>query len=465
VKRVALLVVAFSLIAGVAAAQDPALEAALEADQVNQEHCANLYSAKVDTMASAMVTVAAVWQNVSQVYEETQAPYLLYWRGALAQCLGRDDSAVSDLEAFVAAQEGATMFASLVRNAQTRIRRLAGKGRVGQGAAASFLRLGAPLEVRASYLGGSGLSVLSCRDQGEGAVQVINSGCVGGSAARSAVGVLAAPLGLDVGVDGFPARAIGLGARVLVDLPVPNGTPDDRSPAPLLELQAGPQLRILDSVAAGGRGKWLRATARFAAAFGRLSPWAGQSKYVWDFGAFHDAGTWSLRHAGVAGTLGGAFEVGPASVLHLEGRFAWYVPTQGGALTRVADSSPVTIQPTDRGPDDQVLPPREEELPLEFQPDPIGSSRLHAGFRIGILVPVGRGVAIGPFFDAALQQAVIRFPDSSADVWCVHGYDPDGAALCDGSDDELRKVYSTQRDDILVRFGVTIRLGVGAQDR
>ena len=447
---------------GLASAEDPALEAALEADRVNQDHCANLYSAKVDTMASSMVTVAEVWQHVSQVYEDTQAPYLLYWRGALAQCLGRDESAAADLEAFVAAQDGVTMFASLVRNAQTRLRRLGGSAGVGQGAAATFLRAGPTLEVRAAYLGGSGLTVLSCRDDGSRETgQPINSGCIGGVNPKSAVGAAIAPLGLDVGADAFFARPIGLGVRVLFDVGAPVALPDSRSPGARLELRAGPQLRILNSVASGGRAGWLRATVRFAAAFGDLSPWAGQAKYINDLVAFHDVGSWALRHAGIAGTLAGAFEVGKGAILQIEGRFAWFVPVQAAGLRRTRDGGPVDVRVDGHlndDPDDDVF--RTEEIPEAFQPDPIRSGRLSGGLRIGVLVPVGAGVAVGPFFDAALQQATIMFPDEGQDVWCAVGDDANGVSLCSG-DGDIRKVYSTQRDDILLRLGVTVRFGLG----
>ncbi len=446
-------------------ALDPATEVAMEADTVNQEHCANLFSARVDTAATSTVRVAEVWQRVSEVYEQTQAPYLLYWRGALAQCLGRDEPAAADLQEFVNTQAKSTMFASLVRNAETRLRRLAGGAEIGQGLAAAFLRRGAPLEVGVRYLGGSGLTVLSCTDFGVADVgQVIDSGCIGGVNPKSAVGPAAAPLGLDVSVDGYFARPIGMGVRVLFDQGVPVNLPDARSPGPVLELRAGPALRILNSVASGGRAGWLRATVRFAAAFGRISPWAGQAKYINDLENFHDVGTWALRHVGPAATLGGAFEVGKATILELEGRFSWYVPMGAAGTPRSREGGPVQIridgERTPANPDDDVY--RTEEIPPEYQPDTTGSGRMHAGFRIGLLAPLGKGeAAIGPFFDAALQQTSITFPDDPDDVWCSIGYGAGGLSLCSG-DGDIRKVYSTRRDDILLRFGVELRFGAGA---
>lgn len=444
-------------------ALDPATEAAMEADAVNQEHCANLFSARVDTAATSTVRVAEVWQRVSEVYEETQAPYLLYWRGALAQCLGRDEAAAADLEEFIKTQAESTMFDSLVRNAATRMRRLAGGAGIGQGAAAAFLRRGAILEVGARYLGGSGLTVLSCTDAGErGTGQPINSGCIGGVNPKSAVGPAAAPLGLDVSVDAFFARPIGMGVRVFFDYGVPVSMPDDRSPGPMVELRAGPQLRILNNVASGGRAGWLRATVRFAAAFGQISPWAGQAKYINDLVNFHDAGTWSMRHVGPAATLAGAFEVGKGSIVEIEGRFSWYVPMGAAGTPKARDGAPVDVRidgARSATEDDDVW--RTEELPAAYQPDAVGSGRMHAGLRIGLLVPVGKGsVAIGPFFDAALHQTTIRFPDDADDVWCALEPDASGASLCSG-DGDYRKVYSTQRDDILLRFGVQLRFGVG----
>ena len=444
-------------------AQDPATDAAFEADEVNQEHCANLYASKVDTAAESMVRVAEVWQHVSQVYEETQAPYLLYWRGALAQCLGRTDAAMTDLEAFVEANEGQTMFAGLVRNAQTRLRRLGGKAGVGQGLSATFLRAGSVFEVAARYLGGSGLTVLSCRDDGTRSTgQPVNSGCIGGVNPKSAVGPAVAPLGLDVSLDGFFARPIGLGVRVFFDMGVPVNLPDARSPGPLLQLRAGPQLRILNSVASGGRAGWLRATVRFAAAFGSISPWAGQAKYLSELVNFHDVGSWAMRHAGISASLSGAFEVGKASILEIEGRFALFVPTGADGTPRTREGGAVDVRVEEAtNPDDDVY--RTEEIPAEFQPDTTGAGRMHAGLRIGVLVPLGKGnAAIGPFFDATLQQTAIRFPDREEDVWCALGLDDDGDPLCSG-DGDIRKVYSTQRDDILLRLGVQLRFGVVKQ--
>ncbi len=448
---------------GVSLALDPATEAAMEADEVNQEHCANLYSARVDTAATSTVRVAEVWQRVSQVYDETKAPYLLYWRGALAQCLGRDEAAAADLQEFVDTQINATMFASLVRNADTRLRRLAGGAGIGQGAAAAFLRTGARLEVGARYLGGSGLTVLSCRDDGVwGTGQPINSGCVGGVNPKSAVGPAVAPLGLDVSVDGFFARPIGLGLRVFFDLGAPVNLPDARSPGPLLELRAGPTLRILNSVASGGRGGWFRATIRVAAAFGQMSPWAGQAKYINDLINFHDVGSWALRHVGPAATVGGAFEVGQATILEIEGRFALFVPMGSKGTPKIREGAAVDVRIAGEQTatvDDDVY--RTEQIPAEYQPDTLGSGRMHAGLRIGVLVPVGKGAAaIGPFFDAALQETAIRFPDRAGDIWCAAGYDAAGDPLCSGDGDD-RKVYSTQRDDILLRLGVQLRFGAG----
>ena len=53
-------------------------------------------------MASSVVSVSAVWEDVGRQYEASSEPYLLYWRGVLAQCLGFED-APAGVEAALAA--------------------------------------------------------------------------------------------------------------------------------------------------------------------------------------------------------------------------------------------------------------------------------------------------------------------------------------------------------------------------
>lgn len=107
--------VALTLALASPARADEASDAAMLADEVNQEQCANLYSGQVGRAAASTVAVGDAWGKVNTAYEQTGAPYLLYWRGALAQCLGRDEAAAADLTEFVESQGDSASFASLVK--------------------------------------------------------------------------------------------------------------------------------------------------------------------------------------------------------------------------------------------------------------------------------------------------------------------------------------------------------------
>lgn len=462
-------VVAVLVGASPALAQNEAFEVALEADGINQEHCADLYTSQVGQAATATLAVAEVWQRVDQVYNQTQAPYLLFWRGVLAQCLGRDEAALVDLEAFVEQQSESSMFSDLVRQAKTRLRRLSGGGPVGQGPSAAWLRQGARLEIETAYGAGGGVQELACVDPQTGGA-VLNSVCLGGQAAAGAYAGLFSPVGARVRLDVFPARALGLGARVSVDWSTPTGLPTARDPGATVMIAAGPQLRVLNSVASGGRAGWLRLEVRFAAAFGNISPWAG-SKYR-SMG-FLDAGTWALRHVGPAAWVSGGFEISPKLALEVGGWFAWYVPMPGTASSQVVEGSEVqlrylTTQPVD-DPDSE--PTRGESV--EILPDVEQTSRMGWGGRLALLAPIGKGVAIGPFIGVDVHTSTIRFPNSESDVWPRSVVDAQGQTLaCDqqllpeteDGDDNCRKVYSTRRLDLVGRIGIEVRFGVGSTE-
>ena len=448
------------LAAAPAGAQDPAVEVALEADQVNQEHCASLYTVQVERAASATVAVADAWLRVDEIYAETGAVYLLYWRGALAQCLGREEAAVTDLTAFVESQSGSTMFASLVQNAKTRLRRLGGATSVGQGASASFLRLGSVLELELSWSAGSGFHSLACTDPHPVNEQTENAACLPGKYPSTHVEPAIVPASAQLAVDGFLSRGFGFGGRLLLDLAVPSGLPVDRAPGPTLQVQAGPQVRLLNSVASGGRAGWFRLEARFAASFTRMSPMAGAAKYAEDvMHGYLDAGSWALRHVGVAGRLEGAMEVGSGLVLLLEGRYAWFAPMPGSSSPRAVEGSPVEL--TD--PDDSSVINTEE---VQILPELISTSQMAAGGRVGLLLPTkSRSVAVGPFIGVDFLRATMTFPNDGDDCWRVDSTEECGTTNTLDGDSSFRKVYSTQRHDLYVTVGVDARFGVEGKGR
>ncbi len=463
--RLACLILIFVVLPSAAAAQDRSFEVALEADRVNQEHCADLYTKEVDQAASATLAVAAAWQEVDVVYRETPAPYLLFWRGVLAQCLGRIEAAVADLEAFVASQEGATMFTDLVRQAKTRLRRIAGGGPKGQGPAAAFLRRAPRLEIEAAYGVGGASSTTSCGDPDAGGV-TLNSSCEGQTSPELVQGGTFAPVGLRVRADVFAGRVFGIGLRGDVLWMTPSGGPTPRDPGGVVTLALGPHLRVLNSVASGRRAWWFRLELRAAAAFGTLSPWAG-SKFT-DMGLL-DGGTWALRHVGPAAWLSVGVEVAPKVALDAGAWFAWYVPMPGAAASRVHDGGPTTLDYSKV--DGEADPPTGTEE-VEVLPDVLRTHRMAGGLRVTLLVPAGDGrVALGPFIGADVHRATMRFPDAEADWWperIADDGEPDGFLHCNDTqpngefgDDLCRKVYSTHRTDVVVRAGIEIRFGAG----
>jgi hypothetical protein len=445
-------------LAGPALAQDKALDAAMQADEVNQRYCADLYSGKVDVAAGATVAVAEVWQQVSAVYEETKAPYLLYWRGALAQCLGRDEAAVADLEAFVAASGQSTMFADIVRQANGRLRRLGGKAQVGSGAAARWLRRQAALEIDLRYGIGGGASTLHCTDddEPESGPRVENSGCVGGRAFDPQSAPLFAPALLEASISAWPAVPFGLGGRAVLAVPAPNGLPDARSPGVTGDFELGPALRFGNSVASGKRAGSLRVEPRLAISLASLSPWAGSSKYVAEMQAFLDAGTLRLFQLGPALRLLVAGELGPSLALAVEGRFAWFPALPGSVASTQRGPATVPVRIDDGGTTEDASDDTYRDEAVRVLPELLNSSRMAAGLRVQLLrAHEERPLASGPFLDFGWTRAALVYPDDPADVWCA-------AEPCGLADGDLRKVFSTRRDDWVARVGIELRLGRGS---
>ncbi len=105
---------------------DPESEAlALEAQQVVNEHCAEAAVGNSITKAAvAVARVSDVWARLSTQLEVSHKVYLLYWRGVLGQCLDQEERAIEDLRAFVAVRADSALWAGLVLDANSRLRRL-----------------------------------------------------------------------------------------------------------------------------------------------------------------------------------------------------------------------------------------------------------------------------------------------------------------------------------------------------
>ncbi len=124
----ALLALAAALISSTSAFAGEVDDIAIEADRLNQAACLAVAEQQaVNKAGVAMAEVSVLWVKVDEVFEAAAEPkptFLLYWRGVLAQCLDRNELALSDLEGFVEAEAGKPGSADLVKDATRRIVRL-----------------------------------------------------------------------------------------------------------------------------------------------------------------------------------------------------------------------------------------------------------------------------------------------------------------------------------------------------
>lgn len=121
------LVVLLSLLPGLALA-DAAEEVFLLADDVHQQHCADINGAQMDSAtAERQAVVTDAWRRVIEVYEQTGHSFLLYWRGVLGECLGSEERAASDLRLFVLLEQHDKRFGAMVKDANRRLKRLGGE--------------------------------------------------------------------------------------------------------------------------------------------------------------------------------------------------------------------------------------------------------------------------------------------------------------------------------------------------
>lgn len=124
-----------------ARAQDaePALgpgEAALFANRVHDEHCANTGAADREVAGLAMEKVAPAYRKVATSYRTHGSAYLLYWRGLLAQCLSLEEEAAEDLQAFVTAMADNSEYGGQIKDARRRLRQLGQRPSAGGGGTA-----------------------------------------------------------------------------------------------------------------------------------------------------------------------------------------------------------------------------------------------------------------------------------------------------------------------------------------
>ena len=430
------------------------IEAASRANDVVEEYCAVLVTGKTAAAASGTRAVAEAWEQVSTAYDQTQALYLLFWRGTLAQCLNREEQAKEDLQAFLASP-GSMGFGDLRRRSERSLKRLGLKIRIGNGPSAKWVRRIHAIDLGLRLGGGGGVGVLSCTDPDEvdGVPRVENGACLGGRLPYSPTAALVQPLLVELDVEANPHRNIGVGARVGFDLPAPGAPPDGRSPAPTLELDIGPRLRVVHVLNPGKPDPAANfyVEPRVAVGISGLSPWAGNAKYPDRFG-YLDAGTLGLFLVGGSLRIGGHGELDLHNSLEVEGRFT----AQAGLATwtlRADAAAPIRDAGFDT-PADESDDHSHDEYVDEF-PGVVSSRRFSAGFHVAILRAVeDRALSVGPFLDLSWQQSFVEFPNDADDLWSR----PAGST----ADGDQRKVYSTQRDDVFARLGIELRFGQGA---
>ncbi len=217
-------ILALLLATPLAAADEPtADDVAVLAAEVHQEHCADIYGDSVDLAAEGYTAVAPVWQQVNQVYDEGQQPFLLYWRGLLAACLGQRDASMDDLQAFIAAEGENKDLDAMVGDAQRRMTRIrmaqlqeAAGRTMGPHEARRFVRSGlSPAEWRARrHSMGQRVVLLVGMGILYGAHKTEHTQAVASDGSWVAVDWLSSEIYFHAqfGVEAWPGGAIGIGA-------------------------------------------------------------------------------------------------------------------------------------------------------------------------------------------------------------------------------------------------------------
>jgi hypothetical protein len=130
-----LFAIAFATCASPALAQpDDEGDLAVRAADVHADHCGAMSGADMQAAVAGFQAVAGVWGELDTALRGSSVPqpYLLYWRGLLAQCMGRDEEASSDLQGFLHAADflGAVdedrpgQLQGMVRDSRRRLRRM-----------------------------------------------------------------------------------------------------------------------------------------------------------------------------------------------------------------------------------------------------------------------------------------------------------------------------------------------------
>lgn len=432
-------------------AAEPALDAAMRADEVTNEHCADLKSNRATKASSAAARVAAAWEDVSKVHDQTGAAFLLFWRGVLAQCLDQVPQARADLEAFVQEHEGGIAFTDLVRRARARLKRLRLRDDADTSAAAAILLERRRFDLDARWAGGAGVQVLRCSDPGRGEMIEIDAACIDGLDPSADLGPWGSSMGLAASFDLWSPNYVGLGAALVLDAPFDPERPVSGSPRWSLDLGVGPRLRFA-SAPHKGRARSLHVEPSLELAVRHLIPIAGSAAESPRIG-YLDPGTWRMAAVGGSITIQIDTELDTNWLLSVQGRGGAHISVPGLPMTVVREgfARPIVVDPgqSDAESDDVIVDERVER-PVEA----IGGMSWNGALSFSWLRPLAATpLILGPYVGLDVTETRISFPDREEDTWCVRG--------CSGEVADLRKVYSTSRVVTALRVGVRIAV-VGA---
>lgn len=105
-------------------ATELARRTALQAHTVLEEHCAEVAAGEAADAGRALSGVVPAFEEVSSALDRTGAPYLLYWRAVLEQCIGLRSRAGDDLSVFLEQEATAELYPALEDDARRRLRQL-----------------------------------------------------------------------------------------------------------------------------------------------------------------------------------------------------------------------------------------------------------------------------------------------------------------------------------------------------
>ena len=465
-----------ALLSSTAAFASSADDAAIAAYNANQEHCASVFARNRSDIAEAIQAVTPVIAQVDTAYKETNADYLLYWRGVLFQCIGQEETATEDLEQFIEVSKDNPLLAQQVRDTRARLIRLGSKKGGGEGPAAKVINGEDHLEIDLRYSAGLGYHSLVCTDDGNppgssasnspvlvgsDPPRVLNAACEfddGGTSRGSSRQHLRAltfvPASVDLGVFGFLYKTrsfgIGVGARARFDYAAPSpmlddGSEDngsisgrsstppntpahaDRMPGPSLVLGIGPSIKIGRGPQSFSRGVDLRIEPMFAIGYGQLSPLAGTTKYFNDQGLI-DAGTYGMTNFGGLLSVRVDGEISD-KLIFSGGGWGSVFAAQGTAPAEdreVVAPSPTQIIHINRDSSRNI--DRTERVELDGGvPDIQRALRYDVGGHIAVLAAVkGKNLAIGPSIDLGWRYSRMDFEDTFDNIWCYRRSEVDG---------------------------------------